>query len=118
MIKTEILGPNVLKIVAPERLKADDFREVAPTVDSMIERHGQIRLLVDASRLQGWNDIAAFETHAKFVRDHQAKVERIAAIAPHEWQHWLVGAVRVFVHPEIKAFGAGEEGEAVRWLVA
>jgi SpoIIAA-like len=118
MIKTEVLAPNVLKIVAPQRLNADDFRDVAPMVDSIIERHGKIRLLIDGTRLEGWKDIAAFETHAKFVKDHQAKVERIAVIAPHEWQQWLVGAVRVFVHPEVKAFGAGGEGEASRWLVA
>ena len=117
MIKTEVIPPNVLKIVAPERLKADDFREVAPQVDSIINQHGKIRLFIDGSRLGGWENIAAFEAHARFVKDHQAKVERIAVIAPHEWQHWLIGAVRVFVHPEVKAFDAGEESEALRWLV-
>ena len=44
-------------------------------------------------------------------------MERIAVIAPHEWQHWLIGAVRVFVHPDVRAFDAGEESEALRWLV-
>lgn len=29
-------------------------------------------------------------------------MERIAVIVGHEWQDWLIGAVRVFVHPEVR----------------
>jgi hypothetical protein len=104
--------------VAPERLKADDFRQLAPEVESIISKYGKIRLLIDGSRLEGWENIGAFETHAAFVKDHQQKVERIAVIAPHEWQHWLIGAVRVFLHPEVRAFDKNEQGEALRWLLA
>jgi hypothetical protein len=32
--------------------------------------------------------------------------QRIAAIAGHEWQHWLIGAFKMFVHPG-RAAGAG-----------
>ena len=117
IIKTEIIGPNALKIVAPERLKADDFRQLAPEMESIISKYGKIRLLIDGSRLEGWENIGAFETHATFVKDHQQKVERIAVIAPHEWQHWLIGAVRVFLHPEVRAFDKNEQGEALRWLL-
>jgi hypothetical protein len=37
-------------------------------------------------------------------------------IARHDWQHWLVGAVKVFLHPEVRAFDKGDESEALRWL--
>ena len=117
MIKTEVIAPDALKIVAPERLKADDFRQLAPLVESIISRYGKIRLLIDGSRLQGWENIGAFETHAAFVKDHQQDVERIAIITGHEWQHWLAGAVRVFLHPAVRAFDKIEEGEALRWLL-
>ena len=30
MIKTDIISGNVLRIIAPEKLKADDFRQIAP----------------------------------------------------------------------------------------
>jgi len=55
-------------------MKADDFRQIAPQVDS----------LIDASGFNGWENIAAFENHAGFVKDHQQKVERIAVIAGHD----------------------------------
>lgn len=117
MIKTEIISPNALKIVVPDKLKADDFRQIAPQIDSLISQHGKIRLLIDASSFNGWENIAAFEKHAGFVKDHQQKIERIAVIAAHEWQHWLIGAVRIFVHPEVRAYDKSHASEALRWIV-
>ena len=118
MIKTEILSPNALRIVVPVKLKVDDFRQIAPEVDSIIRKNGKIRLLIDASQFSGWENIAAFENHAAFVKSHQQKVERIAVIVAHDWQHWLVGTVRIFVHPDVKAYGREQESEALQWIVA
>ena len=63
MIKSELIAPDALRITVPERLRADDFREIAPQVDSLIKQRGKIRLLIDASRFGGWENIAALETH-------------------------------------------------------
>jgi hypothetical protein len=104
MITTEIISDNALRITAPEKLKADDFRQIAPQLDSMISRYGTIKLLIDASGFNGWENIAAFGNHAGFVKNHQRKVDRIAVIVAHNWQHWLIGAVRVFLHPEVRAY--------------
>jgi len=117
MIETEVVSPNALKVVAPEKLKADDFSQIAQQVDSLISQHGHIRLLLDASGFNGWEDMAAFERHVGFIRNHQQKVERIAVIAAHDWQRWLIGAVRIFVHPEVRAYDKSQGGEALQWIV-
>ena len=117
MIKTEIISGNALRIVMPNKLKADDFRQIAPQIDSLISEHGQIRRLIDASGFNGWENIAAFENHAGFIKNHQQKVERIAVIAAHDWQHWLIGALRIFLHPEVKAYDTSHESEALQWIV-
>jgi hypothetical protein len=117
MIKTEVIAANVLKIVVPVKLKAEDFRQIAPQVDYLINQQGKIRLLIDASGFNGWENIAAFENHAGFIKTHQQKVERIAVIVAHDWQRWLVGAVRMFLHPEVKAYDKQQESEALRWTV-
>jgi hypothetical protein len=44
----------------------------------------------------------ATKRHFTFVRNHQAKIARIALIAGHMWQHWVTGVAGVFVHPYIK----------------
>jgi hypothetical protein len=41
MIKTEIISDNVLRITAPEKLKAADFPQIAPQIDALITKHGQ-----------------------------------------------------------------------------
>ena len=116
MIKPTLLAPNILKITAPTRLSADDFEEMRLLVEPIVKEYGSIRLLIDASALQGWDNIAAFEQHAGFVKAHQQKVERVAVIAPHEWQHWLVASVRVFLHPHVQAFTPDQADAAMRWI--
>jgi hypothetical protein len=118
MIKTEIISPNTLRIVVPMKLTVDDFRQIAPQVDSIIRQFGKIRLLIDASQFGGWENIAAFENHVAFVKTHQDKVDRIAVIVAHDWQHWLIAMVRMFVHPDVKAYGQGQESEALQWIAA
>jgi SpoIIAA-like len=117
MIETKILSTNASKIVAPDKLKADDFDQLAPRIDSLISQHGRIRLLIDASGCNGWENMTAFERHAGFVKSHQEKVERIAVITAHEWQNWLIGAFRIFVHPEVKAYNESHASEALQWIV-
>ena len=116
MIRTEIISANGLRITAPDKLKADDFRQIAPQVDSLISQNGKIRLLIDASGFNGWENLVAFENHAGFVKSHQKKVERIAVITAHDWQHWLIGAVRIFLHPEVRSYDKSQESEALQWI--
>ena len=116
MIKPTLLAPNILKIIAPARLSTDDFEELGLLVDPIIKEYGSIRLLIDASHLEGWESVAAFETHAGFVKAHQGKADRVAVIAPHEWQHWLVAAARVFLHPQVRAFDVAQSEAALRWI--
>ncbi len=51
MIKTELISPRALKITVPEKLKAGDFRQITPQINSLIKQQGKIRSLIDASQL-------------------------------------------------------------------
>jgi len=114
----EFLAPDAIKITTPAKLSAEDFTQLAPEVDGAIKAFGKVRILVDATDLAGWENMTAFEKHAGFIKNHQAKIERLVVIAPHEWQHWLVGAVRIFLHPEARAFKPGQDDAAKKWLMA
>ncbi|MGP8120264.1 MAG: STAS/SEC14 domain-containing protein, partial [Xanthobacteraceae bacterium] len=59
MIKTEIISSNVLKILVPDKITADDIRQIAPQVETIINQYGKIRLLIDASGFNGWENIVA-----------------------------------------------------------
>ncbi len=117
MIQIESVSPDTLKITPPAKLKVDDFAGIAPQIDELIQQQGQIRLLIDASALHGWENSEALEKHILFVKNHQSKVKRIAVLAGHDWQRWIAAVVNIFVHPEIKAFGNDQEATARRWLM-
>ena len=53
----------------------------------------------------------------RFVKNHQQKADRIAVIVAHDWQHWLVGAIRIFLHPEVRAYDKSHESEALKWII-
>jgi len=116
MIKAQRIADGVLKVVAPKKLKSGDFAELAREIEPIVRQSGHLRLLIDASDLEGWKDLTALEEHAAFVKSHQDKVDRIAVIAAHEWQRWLISAIKVFLHPEVRVFQNHHEDEALRWL--
>lgn len=118
MITLAVLSENVVKVTAPEKLQADDFRKIAPQIDSILAQHGKIRLVVDLSAFKGWESMEAFERHASFVKAHYQKVDRIAVIVGHEWQRWLVGAVKAFLHVTMRVFDKTHEDEALRWVAS
>jgi len=115
MIKTENISGNALKIIAPRKLYAEDFQQMAPEVDSFIRQHGKIRLLIDVSSFHGWNNVAALLKHIRFIKERHKKVERIAVVGARSWQHWVIGVVRMIVHPEVRAYA--QQSEALRWIV-
>ena len=118
MILIKTLSPDTFKVTPPTKLKADDFAAIAPQIEELIRQQGQVRLLIDATAMHGWEDIEALKKHILFAKDHQSKIRRIALLAGHNWQHWIAAVVSIFVHPEIKAFGADQEDAARQWLMA
>jgi hypothetical protein len=118
VIQTEVLAPNALKIVLPEKIQAGDFESVAPQVDSMIER-GKINLLIDASAFDGWEGPAAMRAHLTFVKDRvrpRQNVERLGVIIGHDWQRGLVAVLSTFLHPHVRAFDKADLAQATDWV--
>ena len=118
MIAIESVSPNAFRLAPSGKLTEDDFARLTPTIDAAITEHGQVRLMIDASSFRGWDSFAAFERHVGFVRTHQRKVERLAVVTGHDWQEWLVDTMRMFLHPEARAFAKDREADALQWLLA
>jgi SpoIIAA-like len=118
MIEIHELTPKTFKVAPSGKIAEDDFLRLTPTIDAAIAAHGQIRLMVDASDFTGWDNFAAFQRHAGFIRSHQKKIERLAVVTGHGWQEWLVDTMRMFLHPEAKAFAKDREADALQWLLS
>lgn len=116
MIRIENISTNIVKIKASRKITYTDFQRITPDIDKLIKKHGEIKLLIDATELTGWRGFHAFRQHIGFVITHQKHVEKIAVIISHNWQRCVAGVMRMFVHPQIRTFDKNHEKEAKEWV--
>ncbi|WP_172592411.1 SpoIIAA family protein [Nitrosomonas supralitoralis] len=115
MLTIENAG-NLIEIKIKNTLQTDDFMALGEKADKLIDEYGSIRVLMNAEDFNGWENTDAAEKHFSFVKAHHVKVERLAIIAGHMWQHWIAAMARVFMHPEIKVFDKNQLEAARNWL--
>jgi hypothetical protein len=107
---------NLLIAKISGEIAATDWDTAAPTIDQAIAECGNIVLLIDAREFDGWQNLAAARAHIAFVKAHHTDVARVAALAPRQWQHWLVALAKHFVSAQLKAFEPRHIDAALDWL--
>lgn len=107
---------NLIEVTIKNTLKADDVMVLSDKADKLIEGYGSIRVLINATDFNGWENADAAEKHFSFVKEHHTKVERLAIVTGHMWQHWIAALAKVFMHPDIKVFDKTQLNEAESWL--
>ena len=118
MIAFELHRDKGVLVIEPKgALSADDFREIDRTVDPYILEKGKLPgLLIDAPSFPGWDSFAAIIEHMKFVRDHQSKIDRVAAVTDSAVLKMAPAIARHFVNPEIRTFESKDRARALAWL--
>jgi len=116
MLKIKHNNSNLIEVTIVDILKAEDFINLGEKADKLIKEHGKIRLLINASGFNSWENTKAAEKHFSFVKDHNKKVERLAVVAGHTWQHWLAALARMFIQPKVRVFDKDQINEARAWL--
>jgi hypothetical protein len=120
MIKSELLKDKGVLVVSPVgRLEASDFEHLAEEIDPYIEQNGRLHgLMVYTEFFPGWADFAALISHLKFVRNHQSKIEKVAAVSDSGFLRVIPSVVRHFVKAEVKHFEYHDKDKAVEWLAS
>jgi hypothetical protein len=120
MIKSELLKDKGVLIVSPVGpLAASDFEHLAKEVDPYIEQNGRLHgLMVHTESFPGWADFAALLSHLKFVKDHQSKIEKVAAVSDSGFLRIIPNVARHFVKAEVKHFNYDDKDKALEWLVS
>ena len=107
---------GVLVVEPGGPLRPEDFDALALTVDPWIEAHGTLRgLVVHAREFPGWENVAGFLRHLRFVRDHHRKVRKIALAASGRLAEWAPKLAEHFVDAEVRHFGYDELDRAIAW---
>jgi hypothetical protein len=108
---------GILVLRPQDELERGDFERVAAAVDPVIERRGSLAgIAVVAPEFPGWDDFAALIAHLKFVREHHARVRRIALVTSSRFLSVLPRLAKLFVHAELRRFESDQEDEAMAWI--
>jgi hypothetical protein len=98
-------------------LEAEDFAQVARTVDPFIEARGELaRLVIEAPKFPGWDSFDALAAHLRFVRDHHRRIRKVALVTDSALGDVAEHLASHFVAAEIRHFAGGDAEAARRWI--
>lgn len=91
------------------------IRNLKPRVQDMVERHGEIRLLVYYADYHGWEENAVSED-MNYLLQFGGKVRKIALVAPPEKEIFKAKVNQPLIAGETRVFGDEELKDAINWV--
>lgn len=118
MIKHKFLSDDGILIIEPgTSLHENDFDTLSAIVDPYIQESGKLNgLVIHAESFPGWQNFGAMLAHLKFVKDHHALINRVAAVADEGIVAILPAIADHFVKADVRHFGADDLDNAIEWL--
>lgn len=111
----ELANGKIVKIVASGKLSKASYDFFTPELDSLVEKHGKIRLLFELIEFNGWTLGAAWED-LKFGCKHFNHIERIAIVGDRQWEKAMVAVCRPFTRARIRYFDIDDLHDASDWV--
>ncbi len=107
---------KVLGLKINGKLLHEDYQQLVPQVEALIEEHGSIRCLVEMADFHGI-ELRALWDEIKFDVRHSRQIERCAIVGDRAWHAWMTNLSRpLFPRAEMKYFELAERDEAWRWV--
>jgi hypothetical protein len=118
MLNHELRHDEGILVLTPESpLEAADFTVLASQLDTYLGQNKKLHgLLIRAESFPGWKDFSAMVAHVKFLKDHIAKIERVAVVADGALVSVIPGLADHFVHADVRHFDYKDEEAAWTWL--
>ena len=105
---------NVLWVKVSGKLTKEEYAELVPAWEEMIERHGRLRLLFQMEpEFTGWEPLAAWDD-AKFSVSHRNDIEKVALVGAKKWNEIVAKVGKLLVNSEVKFFE--EADAALDWV--
>jgi len=118
MIDSNLDTAHSILVVHPKSaLAADDFANLARTVDPYIEKTGGLAgIVIDAPSFPGWEGLGALAAHIRFVRDHHRHLKKVAVVTDSKLGKVAEKLASHFVAAEIRQFPSGQVDAAKQWI--
>jgi hypothetical protein len=93
----------------------DDYAIMLPAVEALVERGGDINLLLDLSEFH-WEKISAWGADIGFGTTYRKKIDKMAIVGDKKWQKWLSSLADPFYAREAEYFHTADAEAAWAWL--
>lgn len=120
MIDVELFrDAGVVTVFPTGPLSEADFVELAGLVDPYLEAQGALNgLMIVAAQVPGWDNLSALVRHVRFVRDHHARIRRVAVVSDSPVLELLPALMSHFVQADVRRFPFDQRDAAFDWLKA
>ncbi|MBU2501568.1 STAS/SEC14 domain-containing protein [bacterium] len=108
-------GPELLAISARGKLEVEDYEQLVPAMERLIDKQGAVDLLVQLEDFAGWSAGAAWEDTKVGIR-HFNDVRRMAIVGDSLWQKGMALFVKPFTAATVRYFDVAETPAAISWL--
>jgi AAA+ ATPase superfamily predicted ATPase len=108
---------NVIALQADKKVKSEDYEQIIPVLDAMIEQYGKIRCLAEISGIDGIEP-EAFWDDLKFSLKHTNDFEKVAIVGSKPFIKAITKFSTPFTKADVKTFDKNEVVEAIEWLAA
>ena len=71
---------------------------------------------MEVEEFPGWDSVSAFGSHFRFVRDHQAKIRRIALVTDDRFLSIVPRIAKYFLRGEVRRFEPDHLEQARKWV--
>lgn len=109
---------NHTVIRATGKLSKDEIIQLKKDFEVFIKERGTLRVLLDATELEGWDSGSALWQEVIFDFKYLPKIDRLAMVGSKTWQKTLEAALKPFAHPTMRYFEDGQMQQAHDWLIA
>ncbi|NNU26968.1 STAS/SEC14 domain-containing protein [Isoptericola sediminis] len=103
-----VLGYRVVGDVTRE-----DYEELVPAVQAVVDEHGRARLLLDLTDFR-WEKAEAWGADLRFGEHFRHVIERMAVVGDHGWEKWLARLAEPFYAQDAQFFT--DQDAAWDWL--
>ncbi len=108
---------SLVTVRATGKLTQEDYDQLIPVWERVIEEEGPMRMLLVMADFHGWEPGAAWDDF-RFAAGHSSKVNRVAMVGEKKWQEWLAKLGSVFLPERVRYFDLAELPDAEHWVRA
>lgn len=106
---------NVVGYKAIGTITAADYMELEPAVKALVEKEGNICMLIDLSEFK-WEKMEAWLPDLKFGSEFHNKIHKLALVGDKTWEQWITHLANPFYAHHAKFFHSADIDKAWAWL--